>query len=50
MMKKMGIEKEFGYNLTFNDKDRFVIEIFWIDNRTDARTEIKALEYVFTAD
>ncbi len=49
MMKKMGFEKEFGYNLTFKEKDRFVIEIFWIDNRTDAHTEIKALEYVFIA-
>ncbi len=48
MMKKMGFEKEFGYNLLFKEDDKFVIEVFWIDNRTEARTEIKALEYVFT--
>lgn len=47
-MKKMGFEKEFGYSCTFENENKFVIEVFFVDTRTPARNELKAMDYKFT--
>lgn len=47
-MKKMGYEKEFGYTCNFESENKFVIEIIFIDTRTDARNEIKFMVYKFS--
>ncbi len=48
-MKKMGWGvKEFGHICRFKNEKHFTIEIFFIDTRTDARTELKSMEYKFT--
>lgn len=47
-MKKMEFDKEFGHICKFKSENRFTIEIFFIDTRTDARTELKSMEYRFS--
>jgi len=47
-MKKMGYEKEFGYICNFESENQFVIEIIFIDTRTDTRNEIKFMVYKFS--
>ena len=46
-MKAMGFEKEFAHVLDFRNPDEFEIEVNYIDTRTPARSEIKAMEFVF---
>ena len=46
-MKALGFEKEFAHVLDLSGKDSFSIKVLYIDNRTDERKEIEALEFKF---
>jgi len=47
-MKSLGYEKEFAHVIDLSDPDRLVIEVLFIDTRTEERKEQKAMELVFT--
>ena len=46
-MKAMGFEKEFAHVLELSADDAFSIKVLYIDNRTDERKEVEALEFKF---
>lgn len=47
MMKAMGLTQELVHVVDFRSKDEFAIEVRFIDTRTPARKELKAMEFVF---
>jgi hypothetical protein len=47
-MKAKGFTKEFVHVVDFRKPDEFAIEVWFVDTRTAARREFKAMEYVFT--
>ena len=48
LYKSMGFEKVFAYTVTFTGKDQFSIDVYLVDNRTEKKSEIRAMAYTFT--
>jgi hypothetical protein len=47
MMKSMGYTKEFVHVVDWRGADEYAVEVWFVDTRTAARREFKAMEYVF---
>ena len=47
-MKAMGFAKEFTHVLDFRTSNEFAIEVNYIDTRSPARHEMKAIEFIFS--
>ena len=47
MMKRMGIDKKFAFDLKLIDADKFEIETIYVDNRTDDEKLIPAFKHIF---
>ena len=49
-MKAMGFDKEFAHELDFQNADHFTINVYYIDNRTPKRSEMKVMSFAFERD